>query len=242
MRKEIDRDPWGTPYRILVKNVGRLSPDLALRGHEKNIADGLFPVYPIIDWSIFSEDLPTAPSEQSSPSFTADELREVAYRTFTKRVSGPDGVPNVVVFKLARSRTNELLKIYNICLKEGQFPDRWNEACVVLLLKGPSKSFSSPCSCIPICLLDTMGKILKRLLLKRINEAIGRLSERQFGFHRGHSTMEATRSIIEIAESAGTRVVQKRNLCPLVTLDDHNAFISVPWIEVDRALRRKFIL
>lgn len=68
---------WGALYRILVKKVAKLTPDLASRGHEEEIADRVFPVHLTIDWSTFSKDLPTTSSEQSPPPFTADDLREM---------------------------------------------------------------------------------------------------------------------------------------------------------------------
>lgn len=80
-----------------------------------------------------------------------------------------------------------------MCLEEGYFPDRWKDARLVLLLKWPDKPFSSPSSYKSVCL---QGKVVKRLPLKRINdhiEADGRYSERQFGFCKNRSTLNALR-------------------------------------------------
>lgn len=84
------------------------------------------------------------------------------------RTPNPDCVPEAVISKIARARTNKLSMIYNTCIEEGNFLDRWNEAYLVFLLKGLDKPLSLPSIFRPLCLLDYVGKALERLFLKMI--------------------------------------------------------------------------
>ena len=63
----------------------------------------------------------------------------------------------------------------------------------VLLTKG-NKPLGDASSYRPICLLDTMGKLLDEMILQRLQgHMVGEngLSENQFGFRKGRSTVDA---------------------------------------------------
>ena len=57
----------------------------------------------------------------------------------------------------------------------------------------------------PICLLDTMGKLLQEMILERLQGHIvgeNGLSENQFGFRKGRSTVDAIQAVVDIATKA----------------------------------------
>jgi hypothetical protein len=58
----------------------------------------------------------------------------------------------------------------------------------------------------------------------------GQRSEKQHGFRRGHSTVDAINRVIKVAKGAATGAVQHRDIYAMVSLDVRNAFKSVPWI------------
>ncbi|CAB0044423.1 unnamed protein product, partial [Trichogramma brassicae] len=75
-----------------------------------------------------------------------------------------------------------------------------------------------PSSYRPLCMLDTAGKILS-----------GGLSERQYGFRKGRSTIDAIDDVISTAREAiaGKRWYRgTKKYCAVVTLDVRNAFNS----------------
>jgi len=49
--RSVDSDPWGVPYRLLTKRLGRRSPEMDPEA-TTNVARGLFPSSPPIDWSV----------------------------------------------------------------------------------------------------------------------------------------------------------------------------------------------
>ncbi|XP_053674062.1 uncharacterized protein LOC128724361 [Anopheles nili] len=82
----------------------------------------------------------------------------------------------------------------------------WKRQKLVLLPK-PDKPPGQSSSYPALCMLDTVGKVLERLILDRLNEhleeaSLRQLSDRQFGFRRGRSTVDAVRRIVEARRTA----------------------------------------
>ncbi|XP_055589761.1 uncharacterized protein LOC129741956 [Uranotaenia lowii] len=87
---------------------------------------------------------------------------------------------------------------------ERVFSDTLKRQKLVLLPK-PGKPPGDSSAYRRICLLDTAGKVLGKVIQNRhlrYNESKGGLSEKQFGFRRGRSTLDAIRSVIKIADRA----------------------------------------
>jgi len=67
------------------------------------------------------------------------------------------------------------------------------------------KPAEEPSSYRPLCMLDTVGKILERILHARLECALVEtncLSEMQYGFRKGLSTIDAVGKLCEIADKA----------------------------------------
>ena len=100
----------------------------------------------------------------------------------------------------------------------------------MVLIPKPCKPPGEPSTYRPICLIDTMGKILEKIIYNRLltcAEAGGALSDLQYGFRKGRSTVEAIRRVVDIARDAIEGVRWKfgtKEYCAVVTLDVRNAF------------------
>ena len=106
----------------------------------------------------------------------------------------------------------------------------------MVLLSKPGRSPDSPSTYRPVCLLDEAGKLLERVVAARLESHLSRsvpgLHDSQFGFRRGRSTADAVarvRSLVEGAERRGCVALA-------VSLDVVNAFNSIPWDRICRAL------
>jgi len=105
------------------------------------------------------------------------------------------------------------------------------KAKLVLLHKFPDKPVEAPSSFLPICLLDTPGKFLGRLILQRLDSHLDsrrtRRAPNQFSFRRGISTETA----VEVVTGLETHVAQGnwrlKKLCVIVTLAVKKAFNSL---------------
>ncbi|KAL4089758.1 hypothetical protein QTP88_024729 [Uroleucon formosanum] len=213
----VDEDPWGLPYRVVMKKLG--AKTRLPEGQELDIANALFP---------------------SRPEHGRIGLD--GFQAAWGKAPGPDYIPNEVVAKLVRARLAMLLDLFNKCLVMGIFPARWKVARLVLLYKGNNKPRAEPSSYRPLSLLDGVGKLFERLILCRLNahlDANDSLSNLQFGFRRGRSTSDALRCVIEQAERAARGPARSKKLCAVVAIGMRNAFNSAPWLLIDVVLQRR---
>ena len=108
---------------------------------------------------------------------------------------------------------------------------------------GPAEEGQQTSSYRPICLLDTMGKLLKELILQRLRALLvgeNGLSESQFGFRKGRSTVDAIRAVVNIATNARKETGKRKVFCALISIDIRNAFNTARWnICIEAMVRKK---
>jgi hypothetical protein len=176
------------------------------------------------------------------PLFSEQELKEAIGAMRCHKAPGPDGIPTEVLKVVARSSPHLLLNMYNRCLMEGLFPTQWKVQRLVLISKGKGDP-ETPSAYRPLCMLDTAGKLLERLLKPRLTQAVqaaGGLSNRQYGFRPGRSTICAVNEVVRTFQEAQRPSHRSRKLIILALLDVRNAFNSVRWVDMIRALRTDF--
>ena len=70
-----------------------------------------------------------------------------------------DGLPNEILKKVIGVYPEILLEVFNSCLRKGRFFADWKKQWLVLLRKG-NKPVGDASSYRPMCLLDTIRKLL----------------------------------------------------------------------------------
>ncbi|CAB0028687.1 unnamed protein product, partial [Trichogramma brassicae] len=89
----------------------------------------------------------------------------------------------------------------------------------------------------PLVLLDELVKLLERVisarLVKHLEEVGPDLSDHQFGFRRGRSTIDAVLRVRSLTQDA----VARGEVVLGVSLDISNAFNTIPWACIGEALR-----
>ncbi|CAB0043545.1 unnamed protein product [Trichogramma brassicae] len=239
---EVNNDVWGKPYKIAMSRLGcpqakQPSFPLLVRG----AVAALFPRVP----SGPALRLPRR-AEEPIPAVTLGELKGAQSRIKERSAPGPDGIPNSALKIAIAARPDIFLRMYTMCLETGVFPSGWKRQRLVLLPK-PGKPPDEPSSYRPLCILDTAGKILERIICDRLEaftERPGGLSERQYGFRKGRSTIDAIEDVISTAREAiaGKRWYRgTKKYCAVVTLDVRNAFNSARWDNILVALRRLLV-
>ncbi|KMQ94772.1 reverse transcriptase [Lasius niger] len=193
---------------------------------------------PLEDWTNF------AWSDEWMVSF--DEVCKALKKgsSSLSKAPGPDGF-RLVLWKRAPEETIRwIVGIYNTCLKTGEFPVAWKRANLVLIPKAGNVNaglqVSDAPKARPICLLDELGKTFERVLAERIhlwqaNNRDSDVSKFQFGFRKNKSTCDALSLVREITTAA----VKDGGFAFAVSLDISNAFNSIPWRRIRRALRDK---
>ncbi|CAB0034124.1 unnamed protein product, partial [Trichogramma brassicae] len=204
----------------------------------RRIVAALFPHVP-------DEPAPPPPLQAGAvvPAVTLEELRGACRRIKNHTAPGPDGVPNSAIKFAIDAHPDIFMQVYTVCLRTGVFPACWKRQRLVLLPK-PGKPPEEPSSYRPLCMLDTAGKILERIIcdrLEAITESPEGLSDHQYGFRKGRSTINAIENVIATAREAiaGRRWNRgTKKYCAVVTLDVKNAFNSARWNSIHAALRR----
>ncbi|CAB0037923.1 unnamed protein product [Trichogramma brassicae] len=217
---EVNSDVWGKPYKIAMSRLRcpqTKQPSSPLLVHSAVAV--LFPQVP----SGPTLQLPRR-AEEPIPAVTLEELKGAQSRIKERSAPGPDGIPNSALKIAIAARPDIFLRVYTTCLETGVFPSGWKRQRLVLIPK-PVKPPDEPSSYRPLCMLDTMGKILEKIICDRLEaftERPGGLSERQYGFRKGRSTIDAIEDVISTARNAvaGRRWFRgTKKYCAVVTLD-----------------------
>ena len=175
-------------------------------------------------------------------SRSKEELKRAGGRLKANTALRSNGVPNDVLKEVIGAYPKILLEAFNSCFREGRFFVDWKKQRLVLLRKG-NKPLGVASSYRPICLLNTMGKLLEELILQRLQALlVGEkgLSENQFGFWKGRSTVVAIEAVVNIATNARKGTDKRKGFCALISVDIRNAFNTARWnICVEAMMRKK---
>ncbi|CAH2098000.1 unnamed protein product [Euphydryas editha] len=175
--------------------------------------------------------------ETSIPPVSVAEM-EVAVRRLRgkKTAPGPDGIPGRVLGIALQEMGERLRDVFSACLTSGRFPKSWKDGKLCLLRKD-GRPVDSPSAYRPIVLLDDTGKLLERVVASRVIrhlEGTGPgLSEAQYGFRAGRSTLDALLWLKSWTQAA----VREGEKALAVSLDIANAFNSLPHATIQEALR-----
>ena len=91
--------------------------------------------------------------------------------------------------------------------------------------------------------MDTMEKILEEMIFQRIRgHMVGEsgLSENQFGFRKGKSTVDAIQTVVDISTKARRGTGKRKGFCALISIAIRNAFNTARWnICIEAMVRKK---
>ena len=111
--------------------------------------------------------------------FTLEELKRAGGRLKANTAPGIDRVPNEILKEVIGAYPVILREAFNCCHRERKFFVDWKKQRLVLLRKG-NKPLEDASSYRPICLLDTIGKLLEEMILQRtVSLKTSSVSERQ---------------------------------------------------------------
>lgn len=237
----LEDDPWGKPYKWVRQKLRPSAPPITqclqpeLRGR---VVSTLFPSgtgpgpAPV---AAHREE--TSDDEDEIPPVTSAELALAVHRMGLKNTApGPDGIPGRAWVLAMKEMEPRVLSVLTNCLVQGRVPRSWKAGKLVLLRKA-GRPEEQPSAYRPIVLLDEVCKMLERVVVARLVkhlEGVGPdLSENQYGFRAGRSTIGAIARLRDIAEEE----VSQGGVVLAVSLDISNAFNSLPWATIKDGLR-----
>lgn len=198
------------------------------------IVDGIFPRHE-------TRISPQRSGTHIFPEITIAEIKVRAVIIPSGKVPGPDGVPDLIIKEIAKSKPEILINVFNSCLAYGIFRGKWKVARLVLLRKG-TKPLDMPSSYRPISLLNTIGKFFERVIKVRLEDHLigeNELNNHQSAFRKGRSTTDAISTVMNMANEATVSQYRKRKMCVVVAIDVANAFNSAKWDKIMESLRNK---
>ncbi|KAK7094328.1 hypothetical protein V1264_007968 [Littorina saxatilis] len=157
-----------------------------------------------------------------------NEIEAAIKQLKPKKAPGPDGVTNEMLKHLGPLAKRTLLKLFNESWKTGTVPAIWKKATIIPIHK-KGKEKKNPNSYRPISLLSCLGKLLERVINRRLLyflEDRNILSPTQTGYRRHRSTEDQLALIAQDIENA----FQEKKKVVAVFFDLTKAFDKV-WRE-----------
>lgn len=139
---------------------------------------------------------------------------------------GPDRINGRMIKRFHFDAVLFMTRLFNAILKFGYFPAIWKRAEIIMIVK-PGKPPNQIASYRPISLLSMVSKIFERIILRRLNDHLtGIIPDHQFGFRRGHGTIQQCHRVVNIIHET----LEEQKYCVAALLDFQSAFDRV-WIE-----------
>lgn len=237
--KTIDSDPWGMPYKIIMKKLKSTRAGITetLKEEDFNkVLESLFPADVEVDTSIYWRNR----GQIEIDWVYAAEIKAIISRKKNSNTApGVDRIRMSALRNLSEREHAVFAHCFTRCLEEGCFPNEWKKALLVLIPKEWPLNPEHP-KVRPICLLNETGKIFEMIIADRMTTWLDKnpssqLSYYQFGFRRNRSTTDALIFVKSIIENA----TKEDSVFIAVSLDIRNAFGSLPWDVIREALRKK---
>jgi Reverse transcriptase (RNA-dependent DNA polymerase) len=152
----------------------------------------------------FPDDLLPARPRPFSPISTA-EIADCLQPTSNKSTPGPSGHNYKLVKWMFATQAECLTWIFNVCISQGYHPKAWRTAAITIVPKPGKEDYSLPKCYHPIALLECLGKLLEKVITKRLSYDITSLSlipTTQFSACPHSSTVDAGLCLTHNVETA----------------------------------------
>jgi Reverse transcriptase (RNA-dependent DNA polymerase) len=131
-----------------------------------------------------------------------DEVLLASKKMKNGKASGPDNIKNEHVKMLIEFLLPEVTKFFNLCLKQGIYPEGWRYSHLKLLFKGKG-DLEDKNSYRGISVGSVLYNLLDRILHNRIYASlIEYIPKNQYGFVRGRNTLQAVKKLVGEINSA----------------------------------------
>ena len=130
------------------------------------------------------------------PPFSGQEFKDAIAKCSNALSPGPDHVTwrHLKLLTLDKMCLSKVVDITNTCITVGYWPDQFKESMSVIIPKPNKASYNIPKAFRPIVLLNTMGKLIEKVISNRLQfhlSANGFLDPNQLGGIRQRSTIDA---------------------------------------------------
>jgi len=151
----------------------------------------------------FQDEDPSPLLPRSFTPITSDEIASALATTSNKSAPGLSGINYQLIKWAFRSRPDRFLDLFNAATSLGHHP--WTTALVIVIPKPAKPDYSLPKAYRPISLLECCGKLLEKIIAKRILHDIHQydiLPPSQFGSRDYHCAVDAALCLVHNAQAA----------------------------------------
>ena len=126
-----------------------------------------------------------------------DKILDMLASLDTTKSNGPDSISAKMLKATAPSIAPSVTSLFNLSLRLGRVPQEWKGSRVVPIPK--TSAPKSPDNYCPISLLSALSKVLERHVYNLVANHLetNPLSDSQWGFRRGHSTVSALLTVVD---------------------------------------------
>lgn len=172
--------------------------------------------------------------DDTDPEFTLTEL-QLALNHLNKTSPGDDDIHNLFLTNGTPELAESLLQIINASWNSGRLYPTWKQAHIVPIPKKEPGQYR------PISLLPTIGKLMERMVLKRLDWKVGKLHPQVNGFRKNRSTQDCIAQVINKVTETKTSVRRAARPSAAVFIDLEKAFELANKNAILSALTNKFI-
>ena len=158
-------------------------------------------------------------------AFFPSDVSYAIHNLPNRKTPGYDLITAEILKRLPKKAIIFITYLYNSVLRTAYFPILWKISIVKMIPK-PSKPLHLPTSYRPISLLPILGKVLEKLILRRLYPIVNSqniLPDHQFGFRSSHSAIHQCHRVVDAISSS----LERKQYCPAVFLDVEQAFDRV---------------
>ncbi len=218
------RSPGGTKATPHIKKPdGTLTTTIGEK--RQALFESLFP-----EKETSTECPPMTGASSKWPKLTEPELNSAIAELPSKKAPGPDGITGKILKQAWKNdKFKRLLKaLMTGCVDLGYHPREWRVGKVITLRKPGKKDYNNPRSYRPITLLNTISKLLERIIQKRLSYLVeDKLPKAQYGGRQGYSAPDAVLEIVHDAKRTSTFREDKTDVLSAMMIDIQGAFDNV---------------
>ena len=130
--------------------------------------------------------------------FSAEEIHASLKDTSNKSTPGPSGINYKILTWAFEASPDVITHLFNLSLSTGTHV--WKHATIVPVPKPNKPDYSAPKAYRPVSLMECSGKLLEKVITKRINDDISLFPEilpnNQFGSRPQHCTTDAALTLV----------------------------------------------
>ena len=99
-------------------------------------------------------------------------MKDTIRKLPTSKAAGLDGIPNEAIKAASEAVATPLANAATTCLLKGNLPECCKDTITVVLQKANKKDYSLLGSYQPVALENTLGKILEKIVVEQMQEAV----------------------------------------------------------------------